>query len=230
MKATKAVLDKLSLENRTFTQITAKERLERKMLHPVALREAVINAIVHNDFTREVPPKFELFSDRLEITSVGSIPAGLSQEEFFMGYSIPQNKELMRVFKDLDIVDQMGSGIHRILEAYPQSIYQFSPNFIRVVIPFAKGFIESQEALKQATPEATTQAIPEADNYECAILSYCMTPKNREQIQQHLGLKNREYFRKSILKPLIDAGKLALTILDKPTSPKQKFITVQTVQ
>lgn len=172
VKATKAVLDKLSLENRTFTQITAKERLERKMLHPVALREAVINAIVHNDFTREVPPKFELFSDRLEITSVGSIPAGLSQDEFFMGYSIPQNKELMRVFKDLDIVEQMGSGIHRILEAYPQSIYQFSPNFIRVVIPFAKGFIESQETLKQATPEA--------NNYESAVLSYCMTPKNRE--------------------------------------------------
>ncbi|MGO2279875.1 MULTISPECIES: Fic family protein [Vibrio] len=49
-------------------------------------------------------------------------------------------------------------------------------------------------------------------------------------MQQHLGLKNREYFIKNILKPLIDAGKLALTIPDKPTSPKQKFITVQTGQ
>ncbi|WP_038150152.1 Fic family protein [Vibrio litoralis] len=82
--------------------------------------------------------------------------------------------------------------------------------------------IESQETLKQATPEA--------NNYESAVLSYCMTPKNREQIQQHLGLKNREYFIKNILKPLIDASKLALTIPDKPTSPKQKFITVQTGQ
>ena len=120
----------------------------------------------------------------------------------------------------------MGSGIHRILEAYPQSIYQFSPNFIRVVIPFSKGFIEPQEILKKATPEAT----PEATDKEQSVLEFCQTPKSRQEIQQYLGLSDNEYVRKSIVKPLIDSGKLALTIPDKPTSPKQKFITVQTGQ
>ena len=44
-------------------------RLERNMVDKVALREAVINATVHNDYSREVPPVFEIYSDRLTITS-----------------------------------------------------------------------------------------------------------------------------------------------------------------
>ena len=59
IKATKSVLDKLDLENKTASTITAKERRDVRLWNPIALREAVINAIVHNDYTREVPPKFE---------------------------------------------------------------------------------------------------------------------------------------------------------------------------
>ncbi len=66
-----------------------------------------------------------LFDDRLEITSYGSLPEGLSQEEFFEGYSIIRNKELMRIFKDLDLVEQLGSGIPRILQAYAQDSFHF---------------------------------------------------------------------------------------------------------
>jgi len=105
-KATKSVLDKIELENRTAPQITFKERIDRRLLNPVAIREAIINAIVHNDFTREVPPKFEIFSDRMEITSAGTLPEGLSREEFFDGVSIPRNRELMRVYRNLELVEQ----------------------------------------------------------------------------------------------------------------------------
>ena len=219
VKATKAVLDKLNIENRTFTKITAKERLEIKMLDPIALREAVINAIIHNDFSNEIPPKFELFSDRLEITSAGGLPDGFSQAEFFEGYSIPRNKELMRVFKDLDMVEQMGSGVARILQAYPSSIYKITNNFIRVVMPYADGFVESQTM--QATMQATTQATTQDK-----VLAYCIEPKTRTEIQEYLELKNRDHFRKSILNPLLESGQLAMSIPDKPTSPKQKFYTV----
>ena len=60
VKATKAVLEKLKIENKTFTKITANQREECKLLDSVALREAVINAIIHNNYSNEVPPKFEL--------------------------------------------------------------------------------------------------------------------------------------------------------------------------
>lgn len=91
IKATKSVLDKMKLENRTFAKITFDGRIETKLLNPTALREAVSNAIVHNDYTSEVPPKFEFFSDRLEITSKGGIPLGLTKEEFLFGISQPVN-------------------------------------------------------------------------------------------------------------------------------------------
>ena len=69
IKATYQVLDKLNVENRTLTKITPIKREEKKLWNNIALREAVINAMVHNDYTREVAPKFEIFDDRLEITS-----------------------------------------------------------------------------------------------------------------------------------------------------------------
>lgn len=137
IKATKQVLDKLELENKTITEITSKERQNIRPWNPVALREAVINAIVHNDYTNEIPPKFEIFDDRIEITSAGGLSESISQEEFFEGVSVPRNKELMRVFKDLDMVEHLGSGISRILESYDKEAFKFSDNFLRMTFPKA---------------------------------------------------------------------------------------------
>ncbi len=139
IKATKQVLSKLEVENRTLTKITSRERIEKRLIDPIALREAVINAVVHNDYSNEITPKFEFFSDRLEITSSGGLPQGLSHEEFFNGYSAPRNKELMRIYKDLRMVEYLGSGVPRILKKYDRSIFKITDNFIRVVFEFEKG-------------------------------------------------------------------------------------------
>lgn len=135
IKASKQVLDKIEVENKTFTKITSKERIEKKQWNTVALREAVINAMVHNDYTYELAPKFEFFSDRFEVTSYGGLPQGLSKEEFFLGVSIPRSKEIMRIFRDMDLVEQLGSGIPRILRAYSKECFLFSENFIRMSFP-----------------------------------------------------------------------------------------------
>jgi len=155
-------------------------------------------------------------ADRLEITSAGGLPAGFDEEEFFMGYSAPQNKELMRVFRDLDLVEQLGSGVPRILERYPRSIYRFSPNFIRLVLPYAEGFY-------QAAGQTSDQASDQADK----LLQFCAISRSITEIMQHLGLSHRTYFRNTPLHPLMASGKLALTIPDKPSSPKQRYITVK---
>ena len=132
VKATKQVIDKIAVENRTTTKITAKERQQTNLWNPIALREAIINAFVHNDYTNEITPKFEIFADRIEITSAGGLPEGLSKQEFFEGFSVPRNKELMRIFKDLELVEQLGSGIPRILEHYGKESFSFSDNFLRM--------------------------------------------------------------------------------------------------
>ena len=104
----------------------------------VCLREAVINAIVHNDYSFEVPPKFEIFPDRLEITSAGRLPETMTMKEFYEGVSLPRNKELMRIYKDVELVESLGSGIPRILRAYGEDCFHFTENFIRLVLPVAK--------------------------------------------------------------------------------------------
>ena len=141
IKATKQVLDKVALENKTFTKITSKERIEKRQWNAVALREAIINAMVHNDYTYELAPKFEFFSDRFEVTSYGGLPLGLSKEEFFEGISIPRSKELMRVFRDMELVEQLGSGIPRILQFYGTECFYFSENYIRMSFPIEEEFV-----------------------------------------------------------------------------------------
>lgn len=53
----------------------------------------------------------------------------MTEKEFFEGYSVPRNKELMRVFRDL--VEHLGSGIPRILRAYGRDCFRFTENFLR---------------------------------------------------------------------------------------------------
>lgn len=132
IKATKQVLAKLELENKTAALITSNERIEQKLWDPIALREAVINAIVHNDYTKELTPNFEIFADRLEITSAGGLQTGVNKNDFFKGYSTPVNREIMRIYKDLDMVEQLGSGMPRILASYPSRNFDFTQGFLRI--------------------------------------------------------------------------------------------------
>lgn len=219
IKATHQVLDKLNLENRTLTKITAKERKEQRLWNAIALREAVINAFVHNDYTKEVAPKFEIFEDRLEITSFGSLPEGLSKDEFFEGYSIIRNKELMRIFKDLDLVEQLGSGIPRILQAYSEDCFHFSENFLRITFLSTEAVTPTQQVTQQVTQQDTQQDTQQVNE----LLKVFRGVHSRSELQEMLGLSDRENFRKNYLQPAVEAGLVALTIPDKPTSRNQKY-------
>ena len=159
IKATKRILDKLEVENRTKTLITSKERIESRLWNSIALREAVINAIVHNDFSNEAPPKFEIFANRIEITSAGGLIHGLNEEEFYEGYSLPRNKEIMRIYKDIDLVEYLGSGIPRILQTYDRSCFRITDNFIRIALPSSEPVYMEETALAQSqtTPESSSQ-------------------------------------------------------------------------
>ncbi|HLW14399.1 MAG TPA: ATP-binding protein, partial [Flavobacteriaceae bacterium] len=209
IKATKNVLNKIEVENRTITKITSKERKETRLWSAVALREAIINAFVHNDYTREVSPKFEIFSDRLEITSAGSLPEGLSKKEFFEGYSIPRNKELMRIYKDLDMVEQLGSGIPRILEHYGKDTFHFTENFLRM------NFFASE----QVTPQVTPQVL--------MFLKVFTGEHSRQELQDKMELSDRKNFRENYLQKAIEQNLIELTIPDKPRSSKQKYRLTQ---
>lgn len=142
VKATHRVLEKFITENKIFAKITYPERKEQPMYDYKAVREVIINAIVHNDWSNEYPPKFEFFSDRLEVSSFGGIQSEFTEEEFLEGYSAPKNPELMRVFRDLELVEHLGTGIRKILKKYDKNIYHFFPHFIRVSIKYNQNEFE----------------------------------------------------------------------------------------
>lgn len=70
----------------------------------------------------------------------GGLVEGLSREEFFSGVSMPRNRELMRIFKDLDLVEHIGSGMGKIMTVYNKNNFEFMEHFLRIKIPFEKGY------------------------------------------------------------------------------------------
>ena len=136
IKATDNILNKLKLENKTYTKIETPTRREIKMFDYDAVKELVTNALVHNDWCNGYSPKFEIFDNKLVISSNGGIQEGVNQEEFLKGFSNPRNPELMRIFRDLNFVEQLGTGIQRVLKVYQKDIFEFYPNHIRVTIYF----------------------------------------------------------------------------------------------
>lgn len=204
VKATKNVLNKFEIENITKTKITSKERVDEKLVDSVALREAIINAVVHNDYSSEVPPVFEIFSDRIVITSYGGLIDGLSEEEFFSCCSKPRNRELMRVFKDIGLVEQLGSGMERILSAYDRSIFEFSKNFMKVTFKYAKDKESEHEKPMIKTDDKKTTI--KTDDKKKQIIKYLEEHgqgKNKD-FAELLGLKSTRV--KELLYILIDEG------------------------
>lgn len=244
VKAVSRVIDKLENENKNSALITYKNRIEKPLVDHRALREAVINAIVHNDYSSGVPPVFEIFSDRITVTSCGTLPSELSKEDFFSGVSCPKNKELMRVFKDLEIVEQLGSGMNRIMKACKKEDFEFMDNFIRINFYFNTNVIDY---LNDKTGELDDNEIKKVkrvvanlsqDNKtyneirfdrkkekQELILEFCETPRSTKEIMDFIGLTHRPTFIYTYLNPLVSSGKLEMTIPDNPNSMYQKYIT-----
>jgi predicted HTH transcriptional regulator len=187
IKALKAVLDRVDVENTIFTKIGYPLREEREMIDSTAMREAVINAVVHNDYSYGATPKLEFFSDRVEITSMGGLPYGVEEEDFFSGFSVPRNKEIMRVFRDLEIVEQLGSGIPRILKSYGKDAFEISKSFVRVILRYAAPFTQTGSATQTYGSEKSSEKSSEKilqllrDNPQMTIAA----------LSEHLGISTR---------------------------------------
>ncbi len=99
-------------------EIGAVRRKERWNLPPAAVREAVVNAVAHADYAqRGAPIRVAIFHDRLEVESPGLLPFGLTVEDLQRGVSKLRNRVIGRVFHELGLIEQWGSGIQRMMAA-----------------------------------------------------------------------------------------------------------------
>ena len=93
-------------------------RRDRWSLPPKAVREAIINAVVHADYSqRGAPIRVAIFDDRLEVENPGLLPFGLTLADLPLGISKVRNRVIGRVFQELGLVEQWGSGVQRMIAA-----------------------------------------------------------------------------------------------------------------
>lgn len=198
------MLEKLNVANSTVVRVGEKaQRTEMRLVDSQALREAVLNAIIHNDYIGGAYPVFEIYDDRIEVISSGGLPLGLSETEFFEGRSLPRNKELMRIFSDMDLCEQLGSGMRKILRTYPKTIFHISEHFLDVK------FMYDKKALSILNAEIAIGGVNGGVNIsdkEKKIISYLKQndSDSTDEISTNTGIPKRTVER--TLKSLKDKG------------------------
>lgn len=104
-----------------------------------ALREALLNAIVHRDYSVNGPTLISIFDDRIEFLSIGGLYGGVSMKDIFMGVSACRNPVLANVFYRLELIEAYGCGIQKIMDAYRNSTKKpeilTGDNSFKIVLP-----------------------------------------------------------------------------------------------
>lgn len=186
--------------------------------YPVkAIREAVLNALIHRDYshlTEGTPVQINFFTDRLEIHSPGSLYGRMTVEQ--LGHARPdlRNPALAVMTEVLVGAENRYSGIptiRREMAAHnlPEPVFENRRNEFVVVLYNGAGAEPVQE-----NPEEVT------------LLEYCREPRSRKEIAQFLKLKTASYAMDRYIRPLLDEGKLEMTMPEKPRSTHQKYRTV----
>ena len=134
--------------NETKVKVGGFQRIEEKYFDFNSFKEAWLNASVHSKWTEEIPPVVYIYDDRIEVVSNGGLPSSLSQEDFYAGISKPINKKLLKIFSDLDYIDQTGHGIPLIIKNYGKNAFYISDHTIIVTIPLNKTLLEDSNNTK----------------------------------------------------------------------------------
>lgn len=112
------VLEYLNVYNKTASVIGDKLREDAREYPPTAIREALLNAVVHREYSYSGSTFVNLYADRIEIMSLGGLPDGISLEAVRLGISQPRNRKLANIFYRLNYIEAYGTGIPRIYEYY----------------------------------------------------------------------------------------------------------------
>ena len=139
------VLEYMESINETKVKVGGIQREEEKYFDFSSFKEAWLNACVHTKWSEEIAPIVYIYDDRIEIVSNGGLPSALTEKDFYEGISKPVNKKLLKIFGDLDYIDQTGHGIPLIVKNYGKSAFYISEHTVMVTIPLNKKLLENLE-------------------------------------------------------------------------------------
>ena len=169
----------------------------------------------------------------LEITSPGPLPETMPVEKLGSGRSEIRNRVLAPIFKDLKLIEAWGTGIQKMrqeIAGYPE---------LDLVLQEAGHSFQVQIRKKPAEEKSDSNPLPikirqASDMYRTSpgqapdklkLLDFCRDERSVREMMTFLALKHRETFSTNHLCPLLKEGLIAMTIPDKPKSPKQKYKT-----
>ena len=201
------------------------EREDRLALPRAALREIILNAVIHRDYSNQGGHvAIAVFDDRVEVRSVGILPADITVESLSGPHSSSlRNPLIAEAFHRTGAVEVWGRGTNRVIDECRR--YEVEPPQFReeqgvVIVTFPVIVAVTQQVTQQVTPQVTPQVT--------AVLQVALsTPQTREQLQQIAGIKDREHFRTAYLEPLLKAGWMERTIPEKPKSRMQQYRTTE---
>ena len=195
------------------------------------LREVLINALVHADYSRcGTPTRVAFFDDRIEIESPGLLLPGLTIEDIKQGVSQLRNPVIARVFRELDLVEQWGSGIPGIFrqaaaDNLPTPLIEEIAGRIRFTVHLPEILPLTREQSRATLPaRAQSGAESGAESSLERLLNYLAEkPHSKSEIAFHLGQKGVTGALNRTVKQLFEEGLIETTIPDKPNSRLQKY-------
>jgi len=108
----------LKMRNQTRATFEGLYRKDTRDYPEEALREALLNALIHRDYSYSASTLISVYDNRIEFVSVGGLPAGIALEDILLGLSVCRNPKLAAIFYRLELIEAYGTGIPKILNAY----------------------------------------------------------------------------------------------------------------
>lgn len=125
--------------NRIRAEFPGLKRVDTRDYPPEAVREAMLNAIVHRDYSYSASTFISIFDDRIEFVTLGGLPKGIAMSDVMMGVSVPRNCRLANIFYRLHLVEAFGTGMLKIKECYTdyacQPAVEVSENAFKITMP-----------------------------------------------------------------------------------------------
>ena len=164
--------------NHTHAHTEGLYRVDKRAYPTEAIREALLNAIVHREYSFSASTLISIFDNRIEFVSIGGLARGISQSDILLGISIARNKKLADVFYRLHLIEAYGTGMPKIIEAYREyglePHIEISDNAFKITLP------NTNAAVKETKVELTEN--------EQGVLSVLKDGiKSRPEIQKALG-------------------------------------------
>ena len=214
---------------RTATTIDPKTGVRRDTpQYPMdAVREAVLNALVHRDYsihTEGMPIQLTMYTDRLEISSPGGLYGRLTVDQLGQVQPDTRNPVIVTAMEVLEQTENRYSGIPRIRHAMrelslPEPVFSDRRGTFTVILYNQREIAQQAQGKREEGKQVDAAYDPKE------LLAFCQEPRTRKEIIEYLNISSAQYALRKYLDPLVKCGAIQLTIPEKPKSRKQKYMT-----